>query len=125
MDNLELLPEPEEPRMMTTIDPDAPGYPGEVYGVSDEEARELRSPAFPLREILWPWGAITFAFGATFMLLVWPHINAYLAPVLPETEWAYESTGYGSFRTRDWTDREFTFAWSTLESTPRIRTSPI
>ena len=93
MDNLELLPEPEEPRMMTTIDPDAPGYPGEAYGISDEEARELRSPAFPLREILWPWGAITFAFGAAFMLLVWPHINAYLAPVLPETEWAYESTG--------------------------------
>ena len=93
MDNLELLPEPEEPRMLTTIDSDAPGYPGEAYGISDEEARELRWPASPLREILWPWGAITFAFGAVFMLLVWPHINAYLSPVLPETEWAYESTG--------------------------------
>ena len=93
MDNLELLPEPEEPRMLTTIDPDAPGYPGEAYGISDEEARGLRWPASPLREILWPWGAITFAFGAVFMLLVWPHINAYLSPVLPETEWAYESTG--------------------------------
>jgi len=93
MDNLELLPEPEEPRMMTTIDPDAPGYPGEAYGVSDEEARDLRTPASPLKEILWPWGAITFAFGAAFMLLIWPHINAYLSPVLPETEWAYDSTG--------------------------------
>jgi len=93
MDNLELLPEPEEPRMMTTIDSDAPGYPGDAYGISDEEARELRWPASPLREILWPWGAITFTFGAVFMLLVWPHINAYLSPVLPETEWAYESTG--------------------------------
>ena len=41
MDNLELLPEPEEPRMMTTIDPDAPGYPGEAYGISDEEALSL------------------------------------------------------------------------------------
>ena len=92
-DNLELLPEPEEPRMLTTIDPDAPGYPGEAYGISDEEARELRWPASPLREILWPWGAITFAFGAVFMLLVWPHINAHLSPILPETEWAYESTG--------------------------------
>ena len=30
-DNLELLPEPEEPRMLTTIDSDAPGYPGEAY----------------------------------------------------------------------------------------------
>jgi serine protease AprX len=46
-----------------------------------------------LREILWPWGAITFAFGVVFMLLIWPHINAYLSPVLPETEWAYETTG--------------------------------
>ena len=27
------------------------------------------------------------------MLLIWPHINAYLSPVLPETEWAYETTG--------------------------------
>ena len=92
-DNLELLPEPEEPRMLTTIDPDAPGYPGEAYGISDEEARELRWPASPLREILWPWGAITFAFGVVFMLLIWPHINAYLSPILPETEWAYETTG--------------------------------
>ena len=93
MDNLELLPEPEEPRMLTTIDSDAPGYPGEAYGISDEEARELRWPASPLREILWPWGAITFAFGVVFMLLIWPHINAYLSPVLPESEWAYETTG--------------------------------
>jgi subtilisin family serine protease len=92
-DNLELLPEPEEPRMLTTIDSDAPGYPGEAYGISDEEARELRWPASPLREILWPWGAITFAFGVVFMLLIWPHINAHLSPILPETEWAYETTG--------------------------------
>ncbi len=93
MDNLELLPEPEDSRMMTAVDRDAPGYPGEAYGVSDEEAKQLRWPAAPLKEILWPWGAITFAFGAAFMLLVWPHIDAYLSPILPETEWAYESTG--------------------------------
>ncbi|MFL2499181.1 MAG: S8 family serine peptidase [Candidatus Thalassarchaeum sp.] len=79
--------------MMTTIDRDAPGYPGDAYGLSDEEAKELRWPAAPLKEILWPWGAVTFAFGAAFMLLIWPHINAYLSPVLPETEWAYDSTG--------------------------------
>ena len=92
-DKLELLPEPEDPRMMTTVDRDAPGYPGDAYGMSDEEAKQLRWPAAPLKEILWPWGAITFAFGAAFLLLVWPHINAYLSPVLPETEWAFESTG--------------------------------
>ena len=93
MDNLELLPEPDDPRMMTAVDRDAPGYPGEAYGLSDEEAKQLRWPAAPLKEILWPWGAVTFAFGAVFMLLIWPHIDAYLSPVLPETEWAYESTG--------------------------------
>jgi len=92
-DNLELLPEPEEPRMLTTIDSDAPGYPGEAYGITDEEAKELRWPATPLRKILWPWGAITFAVGTVFLLVVMPYINAYLAPVLPESEWAYESTG--------------------------------
>ena len=93
MDNLELLPEPDDPRMMTAVDRDAPGYPGEAYGLSDEEAKQLRWPAAPLKEILWPWGAVTFAFGTVFMLLIWPHIDAYLSPVLPETEWAYESTG--------------------------------
>ena len=93
LDNLELLPEPEDPRMMTTVDKDAPGYPGEAYGMSDEESRALRWPAAPLKEIIWPWGAITFAFGAAFMLLVWPLINAYISPILPETEWAFESSG--------------------------------
>lgn len=93
LDKLELMPEPDDPRMMTTVDRDAPGYPGDAYGLSDEAARQLRWPAAPLKEILWPWGAITFAFGAAFMLLIWPFINAYLAPVLPETEWAFDSTG--------------------------------
>ena len=93
LDKLELMPEPDDHRMMTTVDRDAPGYPGDAYGLSDEAARQLRWPAAPLKEILWPWGAITFAFGAAFMLLIWPFINAYLAPVLPETEWAFDSTG--------------------------------
>lgn len=93
LDRLELLPEPDDPRIMTTVDKDAPGYPGSAYGLSDEAARELRWPAAPIKEILWPWGAVTFAFGAAFMLLVWPHITAYLSPVLPETEWAFESSG--------------------------------
>ncbi len=93
LDSLELLPEPDDPRMMTTVDKDAPGYPGSAYGLSDEAAKELRWPAAPIKEILWPWGAVTFAFGAAFMLLVWPHITSYLSPVLPETEWAFDSTG--------------------------------
>ena len=36
--HLEYLPEPEDPRMLTAIDPDAPGYPPEAYGATLEEA---------------------------------------------------------------------------------------
>ena len=56
MDRLELMPEPEDPRLLTTVDPHAPGYPGSAYGVTDEEARMLRWPLDPLKEALWPWG---------------------------------------------------------------------
>ena len=36
--DLEFLPEPEDPRMLTAIDPDAPGYPPEAYGATPEQA---------------------------------------------------------------------------------------
>ena len=39
---LELMPEPEDPSLLTAVDRDAPGYSGESYGISDEEARRLR-----------------------------------------------------------------------------------
>ena len=53
LDRLELMPEPEDPRLLTTVDPRAPGYPGSAYGMSDEEARRLRWPLDPLRR---PYG---------------------------------------------------------------------
>ena len=56
IEHLDLMPEPDEPSLLTTVDSDAPGYPGEAYGVSDEEAREMRWPAGPIMKVLWPWG---------------------------------------------------------------------
>ena len=50
LDRLELMPEPEDPRLLTTVDPRAPGYPGSAYGLSDEEARRLRWPLETLKE---------------------------------------------------------------------------
>ena len=85
--------EPEEPRLLTTVDPAAPGYPGEAYGLSDEEARRLRWPLGPIKEALWPWGAVVFSLGTILLLVSWPFIDAYLTPVLPDSEWAYEDTG--------------------------------
>lgn len=93
IEHLELMPEPEEPRLLTTVDPAAPGYPGEAYGLSDEEARRLRWPLGPIKEALWPWGAVVFSLGTILLLLSWPFINAYLTPILPNSEWAYEDTG--------------------------------
>ena len=93
IDRLELMPEPEDPRLLTTVDPRAPGYPGSAYGITDEEARRLRWPLDPLKEALWPWGAVFFSIGTVALLLAWPFVNSYLAPLLPDSEWAYETTG--------------------------------
>ena len=93
MDRLELMPEPEDPRLLTTVDPHAPGYAGSAYGISDDEARMLRWPLDPLKEALWPWGAVFFSLGTVALLLSWPFINSYLTPILPDSEWAYENTG--------------------------------
>ena len=93
LDRLELMPEPEDPRLLTTVDPRAPGYPGSAYGMSDEEARRLRWPLDPLKEALWPWGAVFFSIGTVALLLAWPFVDSYLTPLLPDSEWAYETTG--------------------------------
>ncbi|MCH1591950.1 MAG: S8 family serine peptidase [Candidatus Thalassarchaeaceae archaeon] len=93
MDRLELMPEPDDPRLLTTVDPHAPGYPGSAYGLSDDEARRLRWPLVPLKEVLWPWGAVIFSIGTVALLLAWPFVNSYLTPILPDSEWAYESSG--------------------------------
>ncbi len=93
LENLELMPEPEDSRILTAVDPDAPGYPGSHYGLSDQEARELRWPLGPMKEFLWPWGAASFAIGTVLLLISWPFIQAYLWPYLPDSEWAYESSG--------------------------------
>ena len=91
--DLELMPEPEDSRILTAVDSQAPGYPGSDYGLSDQEARELRWPIGPMKEFLWPWGAVSFAIGTVLLLISWPFIQAYLWPFLPDSEWAYESTG--------------------------------
>ncbi len=93
LENLELMPEPEDSRILTAVDPEAPGYPGSDYGLTDEEARELRWPLGPMKEFLWPWGAVSFAIGTVLLLISWPFIQAYLWPYLPDSEWAFESTG--------------------------------
>ena len=67
---LELMPEPEDPSLLTAVDSDAPGYPGEAYGISDEEARGLRRSMGAIMRFLWPWGAVGFSAIVASVLLL-------------------------------------------------------
>jgi len=93
LENLELLPEPDDPNILTAIDSDAPGYSGSIYGISDEDAKGIRGIVIPIKKFLWPWGALAFTLLVSFLLISWPFINAYISPFLPDSEWAYEDTG--------------------------------
>tara|TARA_Y100001960_G_scaffold326765_1_gene411743 strand:+ start:1955 stop:3190 length:1236 start_codon:yes stop_codon:yes gene_type:complete len=91
--HLELMPEPEDPSLLTAVDSDAPGYPGEAYGISDKEARELRWPMGPIVRFLWPWGAVGFSAIILSFIMLYPSIAPLLGEVLPDSEWAYEDSG--------------------------------
>ena len=93
LENLDLLPEPEDHRILTTIDNQALGYPGGDYGLTDEEAKQLRWPLGPMRKSETPTGAIFFSLLTLLLIAGWPWVNSYLIPILPNSEWAYEDTG--------------------------------
>jgi len=61
--------------------------------LTDQEARELRWPLGPMKEFLWPWGAASFAIGTVLLLMTWSSIQPFLVSYLPDSEWAYESSG--------------------------------
>ena len=90
--HLELMPEPEDPSLLTAVDTDAPGYPGKAYGLTDEEARSLRWPMGPIINLLWPWGAVGFSAIVVSILFVYPSIYTVLGNVL-DSEWAFEDSG--------------------------------
>ena len=73
--HLELMPEPEDPSLLTAVDTDAPGYPGKAYGLTDQEARKLRWPMGPIINFLWPWGAVGFSAIVVSVMLVYPSIS--------------------------------------------------
>ncbi len=87
------MPEPEDPSILTAVDSDAPGYPGDAYGLSDDEARQLRWPMGPIVRFLWPWGAIGFSAVVASFILLYPSIAPLLGEVLPDSEWAYQESG--------------------------------
>ena len=93
LENLDLLPEPEDSRILTAIDNQALGYSGDDYGLTVEEAKQLRWPLGPMRKSETPTGAIFFSLLTLLLIAGWPWVNSYLIPILPDSEWAYEDTG--------------------------------
>ena len=91
--NLDLLPEPDDPNILTAIDNNAIGYSGKEYGISDNDAIKLRRNFTPIRKLLWPWGALMFSLFVTFLIISWPIISPFISSSLPDSEWAFEETG--------------------------------
>ncbi|MBT4059738.1 MAG: S8 family serine peptidase [Euryarchaeota archaeon] len=97
LEGVEFLPEPEDPRMLSTIDPGAPGYSAEAYGMSSEmdpqawkeaDAVKPRKTPFNL-----PWGLWVAVMVVVALLLTYSSLVGYLEEFIPESEWAYVNTG--------------------------------
>ena len=61
------------------------------YPIKKRES--LRWPLGPMKEFLWPWGAASFAIGAVLLVMTWSSIQPLLVSYLPDSEWAYQSSG--------------------------------
>ena len=93
--HLEYLPEPEDPRMLTAIDPDAPGYPPEAYGATAEQAEAWRNATNEnhRRHQPKPWGFVIALCLISALLVTYPQITSLFAGALtPNSSWAYENT---------------------------------
>ena len=79
---VQLLPEPEDPGMMTVIDRDAPGY---------DETPSRRMPSHS-NEKSWRGAALVVLLAA--LVFAYPTIESILfGPLIPTSEWAFEDTG--------------------------------
>ena len=79
---VQLLPEPEDPGMMTVIDRDAPGY-------DQTPPRLIRSHS---SEKSWRGAALVVLLAA--LVFSYPTIESILfGPLIPTSEWAFEDTG--------------------------------
>lgn len=94
---VEFLPEPEDPRMLSTIDPGAPGYSAIEYGLPEErdpqawkEADAVTPKKPPLKL---PWGVWVMVMVIIAMLLTYSSLVGFLEDFVPQSEWAYENSG--------------------------------
>ncbi len=95
---VELMPEPSDRSILTAVDSEAEGYAGEAYGLSDQDAKNLRRPAGSFSPFIWPYGAVGASASIILMLLFWPLLQPLITAYLPASEWAYESSKLSDLR---------------------------
>ena len=81
--------------MLTAIDPDAPGYPPEVYGATLEQSEAWRNATNEsMRRVKpRPWGMVLVLCFFASLILLYPYFTTFFASALtPDSEWAYEDT---------------------------------
>ena len=97
LEDVEFLPEPDEPRMLSAIDPEAPGYPAEDYGLPpdiDPGGWKEAEAAKPVRSHrILPWGLWIVIILLGVLLLTQNMLTSYIEDLIPNSEWAYEDTG--------------------------------
>ena len=97
LEDVEFLPEPDEPRMLSAIDPEAPGYPAEDYGLPSDldpggwKKADAARPARP--PLILPWGLWIIIILLAVLLVTQNMLTSYIEELIPNSEWAYEETG--------------------------------
>ena len=89
LEGVEFLPEPEDPRMLSTIDPDAPGYPAEAYGLSsdlDPGGWKEAEAAKPIKTPLdLPWGLWILLVVIVGLLVTYSTLVTYIEDFIPNS----------------------------------------
>ena len=87
---VQLLPEPEDPGMMTVIDWDAPGY-------DEIPSRLMQSPRNEKS-----WRGFALVVFLAIIVVAYPTIESILfGPLIPTSEWAFEDTGVRELQTEN------------------------
>ena len=98
LDNFELLPEPEDSRILSAIDPSAVGFQdgwrAEVTGWAPYEATPV--PRVRRKRLLATNG-VFFAVIAVILLVVWNSGLLFIELSPPKSEWAFEQSQFDEF----------------------------
>ena len=95
LDNVELLPEPEDDRILSAIDPSVVGFQDEWRSEVTGWAPMLAKPIHRVRGRRFLYTNLTlFAILVSLMLWVWQSGYMFIELPPPKSEWAIEQAGF-------------------------------